>query len=164
MSATVFDFDASFEFTRRPRSVPGDLRIAWRISVLLLGLYKSRGKRASYYKIHVLNDLFVNPSACGKLRNILNGDLPAIVWRTRVDPSLNRATDFLVGEGLSNWTEASERANLVLTAKGIQRAESLFELADVLSAEKEISSEFSMKLTESFVRSLYFNRFETDED
>lgn len=160
MSATVFDIDGSFEFAQRPRPVPGDLRIAWRMSVLLIGLYKSRGKRASYYKLHVLNDLFVNPIAAKKLNRIINNEIPPITWKTRIEPALNRATDFLVGEDLAKWTGSSSRATLVLTQDGIEAASRIDKNDELLPLEKSIAAEFSMKLTENFVRTLYFNRYQ----
>lgn len=156
----LFDFGGAFEFAQRPRPIPGDLRVVWRISALLVGISKCRGQRASYYKIHVINDLFANPKSVDKLRRILNREASALEWRTRIEPALNRATDYLVGEKFAYWTEASSRATIVLTADGVAAAKVINDTADTLEMEKKIATEFGTKLTEAFVRSLYFNRYE----
>jgi hypothetical protein len=91
---------ATFSFRSRPGSVPGDLRISWRLAVVLLILKYSRSKRASLPKLHLLNDAIRSKSAMEKLAEIVTGNRSVQDWRIRVEPALGRALDFARGEGL----------------------------------------------------------------
>ena len=46
--------DGPFALTSRPEPVPGDLRLGWGIALVVLLLGKSRAKRASLQKLHLL--------------------------------------------------------------------------------------------------------------
>ena len=72
-----------FSFTSRPVPVPGDLRINWRLAVILLMLDSSRAKRASLAKLHLLNDAVRSPQSLAKLNDILIGAGDPLSWRSR---------------------------------------------------------------------------------
>ena len=63
-----------FSFRARPLPVPGDLRINWRLAVILLMLENSRAKRASLAKLHVLNEAVRSRTARATLESILDSD------------------------------------------------------------------------------------------
>jgi hypothetical protein len=46
--------DGPFELLARPEPLPGDLRLAWGLALVLLILGRSRGKRASLQKLHFM--------------------------------------------------------------------------------------------------------------
>ena len=46
--------DGPFELSARPEPLPGDLRLAWGMALVILILGRSRGKRASLQKLHFM--------------------------------------------------------------------------------------------------------------
>lgn len=139
-------------FTRRPKSVPGDLRIVWRMSVTLLAMNYSRGKRASLAKLHIVNDALRNQNARSKLVSLLKKEIPLLSWRVRVEPAFSRNLDFMAAEGLIEWVIANERSSLKLTQRGILAAQVLEENEDVLASEKQFLKTAMKSLTEDLVR------------
>lgn len=148
------DPDASFVFSERPKPCAGDMRISWRISVTLLALLHSRGKKASFAKLHVLNDALRSQASRDKLEAILEEKLPAYTWRLRVEPAFTRALDFLVGEGFADWSFSSNRTALTLTEKGIQVAKEIDSIGDVLVDERCFLKGMASKITEGFVQNM----------
>lgn len=139
-------------FKRRPKPVPGDLRIVWRMSVTLLALNSSRGKKASLAKLHIVNDALRNPTSREKLSAILANEIPLLSWRVRVEPAFSRNLDFMAAENLIEWLIANERSSLKLTQKGILAAKSLEDDDETLLEEKSFLK-FTMKsLSEDLVR------------
>jgi hypothetical protein len=56
MQASLRDLllDGPFELSARPEPIPGDLRLAWGIALVILILGRSRAKRASLQKLHFM--------------------------------------------------------------------------------------------------------------
>lgn len=146
------DTDTSFVFRERPKPCAGDMRISWRISVTLLALLYSRGKKASFAKLHVLNDALRSQESRDKLEAILEEKVPAYTWRLRVEPAFTRALDFLVGEGFADWSVTSNRTTLILTKKGIEAAKEIDTFGDVLVDERSFLKGLAAKITEGFVK------------
>jgi hypothetical protein len=142
-----------FSFKQRPVPVPGDLRIVWRVALILMMLDYSRSKRASLAKLHIINDA-VRSDRKRDLDMILKGAAASLPWNLRVEPAFARAVDFVVGEGLATWTKASGRAALQLTKLGIESAEAVKNQADALIEEREIISEFAPAISEGAIISL----------
>jgi hypothetical protein len=157
MSAQLPQAD-QFSFVRRPVPVPGDLRIAWRLSLILLMLGASRGNRASLAKLYVLNDALKSASARVRLRNIIQFIEPPSSWRVRVEPALGRAIDFVVGEKLATWAEVSQRAGLQLTPAGLKAVDHLRKAEDALRDEKGFLEDLARPVTEGFVSALLSTR------
>jgi hypothetical protein len=143
-----------FSFVRRPVPVPGDLRIAWRLALLLLMLRSSRSNKASLAKLHVLNSALRSSVARQRLNNIIASLEAPLNWRLRVEPALGRAIDFLVGEKLAEWTEVSDRSGLVLTAAGVTAADGILANKEVLLVEKDFLETTGRKITEALITSL----------
>jgi hypothetical protein len=142
-----------FSFQRRPVPVPGDLRIAWRVALILIMLGSSRSNRASLAKLHILNDA-VRFKQQGHLKAALadmHGDLP---WDFRVEPAFARAIDFVVGEKLAAWTKATGRAALQLTKGGVEAMDAVMGLEGALVTEREIISGLAKAITETRVGNL----------
>lgn len=141
-------------FTRRPKPVPGDLRITWRLSLTLLALRYSRGHRASLAKLHMLNDALRSEPSKQKLSDMIDGKTPYVYWRMRVEPAFSRNLDFLVGEGFANWMVSAGRTTVKLTAKGKEAAKTVDAANDALQSERSFLSTTGKKVTEGFVRSV----------
>ena len=147
-----------FSFVRRPVPVPGDLRIAWRLPVILLMLAMSRGKRASLAKLHILNGALRSSVGRVRLSNIVTSATPASSWQIRVEPALGRAIDFLIGAKLAQWTEVSKRIGLELTVSGTKAAEQLLKLDDALNDEREFLKSVAGGVTEGLVSAVIGSR------
>jgi hypothetical protein len=143
-----------FSFVRRPVPVPGDLRIVWRLSLLLMILGTSRSKKASLVKLHVLNDAVRSHAVVAREKNTPEDGTPAPSWRVRVEPALGRAIDFLVGKKLAAWVEVSNRTGLQLTAAGIKSAEALLKNDTAMKEERALLGAVAKDVTESFVTAL----------
>lgn len=151
--------DGRFSFQRRPIPVPGDLRIAWRVSLILLMLAASRSSRASLAKLHILNDA-IRSNQVRWLKAATDADARTLPWNLRVEPAFARAIDFVVGERLAAWTKAGGRASLQLTASGMAAATTLEQFQDVLQDERAIIAEHARKLTEIRVTALLGGRLD----
>ena len=139
-------------FTRRPKPCAGDMRITWRLSLVLLALHSSRGSKASYAKLHVLNDALRSTEAQERLIEIIEGRMPPLSWQLRVEPAFTRALDFVVGEKFAIWSIANGRTSLKLTDAGRVAAKTVWEDSSVLHQEKEFLSAHARAITEAFVQ------------
>jgi hypothetical protein len=143
-----------FSFAEQPLPVPGDLRISWRLAVILLMLANSRARRASLAKLHVLNYAIRSPHARDRLLRILAGREHALNWQMRVEPAFGRAVDFTVGEKFASWSRVSARTGLELTDSGCGAATMVTETADLLTDEKVFLADVGKGITEQFITGL----------
>ena len=103
------DRSPALVFNPRPKSVPGDLRISWRLSMTLLVLRYCRANRASFVKLHVLNGALRSASPRRRLVEYLDGQVTVDSCTIRVEPAFSRNLDLLIGKGLGEWFVASGR-------------------------------------------------------
>jgi hypothetical protein len=158
MSEEVLATTPEFSFELRPTPVPGDLRISWRLSVLLLMLFNSRGKKASLAKLHMLSDAVRSVAARKHLETIISTGSAPPTWRVRVEPAFGRAVDFLIGERFANWIHVGNGAGLELTDKGVQAAKALQKIPDALSGESEFLTHAAKQLFEAVVARVLLRR------
>ena len=142
-----------FSFRRRPVPVPGDLRIAWRVALVIAMLGSSRAHRASLAKLHIINDA-IRSGQQDRLKSILSGTHAAVPWNLRVEPAFARAVDFVVGEKLAIWTKATGRAALQLTKTGVDAAAAVLGIEDALVEERAAVAELAKLLPEARVGAL----------
>lgn len=142
-----------FSFKRRPTPVPGDMRIAWRVSLIVLMLAASRSSKASLAKLHILNDA-IRSNQVARLTEATAAGSKILPWSLRVEPAFARAIDFVVGERLATWTKAGGRASLQLTATGTAAATELERVEDAFEIERKIINEHARILTEGRVSEL----------
>ena len=109
-------------FHSRAKSVPADLRISWRLSMTLLILRHSRGRRASFAKLHILNDALRSDAARERLVAVLDGELDFGLCTIRIEPAFSRGLDLMIGKGLAEWLVASGRLSVGLTVSGTEIA------------------------------------------
>ena len=141
-------------FRRRPKAVSGDMRIGWRLSIMLLMLYYSRGKKASLAKLHMLNDAMRVNTSKDHLNKLLVEEQEVYSWSIRIEPAFARALDFLVSEGFADWGVANDRTTVKLTKSGISAAEALSESEEIFLEEKKYLKVVAKKLTEQSVVSV----------
>jgi hypothetical protein len=137
--------------------VPGDMRIAWRVSLILLMLAASRSSKASLAKLHILNDA-IRSNQIDRLKDATTSWAKILPWNLRVEPAFARAIDFVVGERLATWTKAGGRASLQLTISGTAAATELEGIENALELERIIITEHAKKLTETRVSELLGER------
>jgi hypothetical protein len=143
----------AFSFRSRPISVPGDLRISWRVALIVLMLGTSRGRQASLAKLHVLNDA-IRSNAADQLHLIATGQVAIMPWNLKVEPAFARAMDFVVGDKLAEWSRAADRTALKLSVKGSEAFKKIIAEGEVLALEKSIIQTYAKDITESTLTSV----------
>ena len=139
-------------FHARPKSVPGDLRISWRLSMTLLALHYCRQKRASFIKLHILNGALRSSVARVRLIEFLNGNFDYEACTIRVEPAFSRNLDLPIGKGLAEWLVASQRLSVQTTSRGIEVAEVIDAKDDLFTEEKEFLANIGRRVTEGIVQ------------
>lgn len=147
------ELDVPVIFRQRPISVPGDLRPAWRISVIVLMLRKCclQG-RSSLRRLHVLSWAVRDAVVANALIRAIGGEVPPDTVLVRIEPALNRAVDFAIGEGLIR-RQSSDRVEL--TADGKDFADTILKDTIVLGYEKQFIERIGFKVTEDFVKRMF---------
>jgi hypothetical protein len=133
------------------------MRIAWRVSLILLMLAASRSSRASLAKLHILNDA-IRSNQVGRLSEAIDAAAKVLPWNLRVEPAFARAIDFVIGERFADWTKTGGRASLQLTQRGLTAAAEIEKVDGVLEQERAIVSDHAKKLTEIRVSALLCER------
>jgi len=89
-----------FSVTQRPEPIPGDLRLGWGVSLLLLVLASSRGQRCSLQKVHFLAHLSRTAKSRQQAREVLARLRAPVDLSIRIEPWVNRAAAFAAASGL----------------------------------------------------------------
>lgn len=143
--------DGPFALTPRPESVPGDLRVAWGIALVVLILSKSRGKRASLQKLHFLAHSARTRQARLEAQQVFSRERRPSDFVVRVEPWLNRAMAFARGEGLIDLEKGKSAK---LTPRGLQVCEVLYQNTAMCVAEKAFLEEVGGKATEAAIEKI----------
>lgn len=122
---------AGMTFTRRPTSVPPDLRPEWRVPLLLLLVNHCRGQLVSREQLHVLNSAVLSEGSRRALLAALDGRMLPQIPMVQFEPALERAIDLCIGFGLLHGTpngrlQLSDLGKLVVNA--IEADDELFTL------------------------------------
>jgi hypothetical protein len=133
MEILLARIDIPFTFRQRRTPLAGDLRPVWRISLILLMLMHSRGKKATLQKLHVLNSACRSVSTRRDFLRYVQGEARKDEIIPRLEPSLNRALNLARGEGL---IEIENGKNIKLTAAGLRMAKQIDEMSECIDAEK----------------------------
>lgn len=140
-------------FRQRPISVPGDLRPAWRISVIVLLLGKCcRQGKSSLRRLHVLSWAIRNELVADAIVRAIDGEVPPDTVLVRIEPALNRAVDFAIGQGLIR-RQSSDR--IELTADGKDFVDAILKDTLVLGYEKQFAERVRFAVTEAFVKRMF---------
>lgn len=143
--------DAPFSFSVRPEPIAGDLRMSWGISILLLSLLYSRGKRGSFQKLQFLAHSVRIPEGREDVRSLIDGKLRPSDIAVRVEPWLNRAVSYAHAFKL---VSVDKGKTVSLTNKGIETATEIQNL-DALSEEGTFLREITPKLTEGLLTKIW---------
>jgi hypothetical protein len=126
--------DGPFELQKRPEPLPGDLRLAWGMALVVLLLGCSRGKQASLQKLHFLAHSARTRETRRDAQRLFNGDLSPSAFVVRFEPWLNRALAFSKAAGLVDF-ERGKSAKL--TAEGVAVFDKLNKDGGLLTEEKD---------------------------
>jgi hypothetical protein len=154
--------DVPFTFRERSTPLPSDLRPAWRIAVLLLLLDNCRGAQATLKQLHVLNWAIKDRGSQLAFLEFIHGEVLPSQVIVRYDPSLNRAIDFALAEGLvlqnmdelGNATAAGSH-RLALSKAGRAIATEILSQSDCMAVEKDFLAAIGHKITQGEVESLF---------
>lgn len=147
------ELTTDFLFRKRPVPIPADLRPGWRIGVILLMLRKCcRQGRTSFARLHVLNwGIRTEENRQALLRAVAGTTTPGSLL-VRIEPSLNRAVDFAIGEELLRRV-AGDKVELI--EKGILVADEIDDRQGIFLSEKGFMNSLGKKLTESIVNQMF---------
>jgi hypothetical protein len=143
--------DAGFSFVRRPNPVDGNLRLAWRLSLLVITLgLCCRGGRSSLRRLQVLNWAVRTPRSRSTFLSALEGRSRPQDVLVRTDPILNKVLQYARGEKLIDHPRA-DRAQLT----ELGRAASREILADqsCLATERTFFESIGQRVTEDWISS-----------
>jgi hypothetical protein len=148
---------ASFSFTRRPTSLPPELRPMWRVAVVALILHICcRGSRSNLQRLYVLNWAVRTPEARSEFSELLDGKLKPSDVIVRFDPGLLRAIDLATGAQLvkrigGDKFELTERghtfAKAVLDSGGFETEKQYFDSIRRRVPESKIQQIMNMDAT-----------------
>ncbi|NVK19176.1 MAG: hypothetical protein HWE30_10810 [Methylocystaceae bacterium] len=99
-----------FSVTQRPEPIPGDLRLGWGVSLLLLVLASSRGQRCSLQKLHFLAHLSRTAKSREHTREVLARRRGPADLSVRIEPWVNRAATFAAAGGIVHIREGKALA------------------------------------------------------
>lgn len=140
------ELNVAFTFTRRPTPVPGDLRPVWKLALVILILHFSRGKRSSLERLHLMSWASRTRASRYETKMWLRGASQKQELVPRIDPSLNRAVDFAIGEGL---IAIKSGKSFVLTEIGDDLASEVVEYRESFTNEIEFLEEVSKFATQT---------------
>lgn len=142
----------SFVFKQRPRAVEADMRLSWRVPLVVLLLDKCHGRRATIRQLHVLEWSARTVGGQEAFLALLDGDLDPEGVVVRYDPTMHSVVALAEGFGLLR----RDRGYAVkLLRAGSAMAQELVE-ADLYSAQRaflnRIPGKVSSKLVEEMLR------------
>jgi hypothetical protein len=140
--------DGPFELTSRPEPVPGDLRLAWGMALVILILGRCRGKRASLQKLHFMAHSTRTHEARAETTRVLEGRLPTSTLIVRVEPWLSRALAFAHAAGL---VKLERGTHAKLTDEGIIALNRMSAADSVLADEKAFLDTWGPRATETVI-------------
>lgn len=145
------DWIPKFTFVRRPMPVPPDLRPAWKLLTLCLILARCcRGQKAHLNKLFLLSWCLKSEEARSSLLSFLDGKRQPESVIIHIDPSVNRALDFGIADGIFSLVSGK----IALTDKGKLAARELEKMTEVLDTEKRFLSAVGNRLTDDTVKQL----------
>lgn len=152
MAESLSHFNRPFVFRRRPRDLPGDLRVVWRVALIVLILGEcSRGQKASLKKLHALNWICYSAENRERFKAVIEGHSQPDDLIMRIEPSLNRAIEFAVGEHLAEWINGNR---VKLTSHGKSFLESIKAGNECMLIERDFLKQIKSEATEASLERL----------
>ena len=152
MQASLRDLllDGPFELSARPEPIPGDLRLAWGIALVILILGRSRAKRASLQKLHFMAHSARTRTTRDQAQGLFDGTRSPADIIVRVEPWLNRALAFARAAHLVSL----EHGGHALTDSGIQTFEHLSSAETLMVEEKAFLEDIAKRATEGAIEKI----------
>lgn len=151
LETSLLKIDVPFTFTRRPEPLPPDLRPNWRVAMLLLLLRSCRSEKASLEKLHVLNWAIRTPESRRRFLAYVKGEGNPDDVIIRFEPGLNRAIDFVRGEGL---VKIENGKRVKLTDRGSSIAQQIDRIEDCMAEERKFLEEVKPFVMEKYIKAL----------
>jgi hypothetical protein len=136
---------AVLRFSDRAASIPGDYRVSWRLSIVVLLLQRGRAKSLQLEHLHVLWWAVRSAATRELLLRFLDGNGRPDEMLVRFDPSLSVTLDLAIGAGL---VDVDSNGKVTVTATGIALAASLRD-EPVLTAEKQFIEQLPRSITKA---------------
>jgi hypothetical protein len=140
--------DGPFELSARPEPLPGDLRLAWGIALVILILGRSRAKRASLQKLHFMAHSARTRATREQAKRLFVGGLSTADMVVRVEPWLNRAISFATAARLISLEHGGHAR---LTESGIQAFDKISEADSIMIEEKDFLDAIARQATEGTI-------------
>jgi hypothetical protein len=168
MSSTVLEdtIDVPFTFRQRPTPLPCDLRPAWRLHLLVLIVDRCWGGKATLEQLHVLNWASRTEETRAAFLQFIRGRRAPNQIIVRYDPSLSRAAQLALAEGIvvrferqltlaMNSEPSSTPYRLALTEKGRRLVREIAGMKDCFIEEKRFFDAIRRKVTQTEVEALF---------
>jgi hypothetical protein len=139
-----------FTVMARPEPIPGDLRVGWGQSLLIMVLASARGQRCSIQKVHFLAHLSRTGVLRDRTREVLARKRDSIDLAVRIEPWVNRAAAFARANGL---VEVREGKALALSDEGMAAAMTIRK-EGLLAEETAFLDEVGRFVTEQVVEKI----------
>lgn len=138
-------------FTRRKEAIPGDLRIAYRLALLVLLLYRFRSNTAALEHLHTMWWAVRSEETRQLFLRWYDGDKRPDEIIVRFDPSLSVTVDLGLGAELIQTTSTG---SVALTEKGVAYVVDLWSEANVLREEKAFLNRLPRKMSQRVLKEL----------
>lgn len=141
----------SVSFRARPDPIPGDLRLAWRLTALSLVLHRCRAYTAHAAHLHLLVSALRSPTIQGVILRSLSGGSTPHDFVVRFDPSLTRTISLAVATEL---VERTPSLTYKLTPGGRVLAESVLADRSILVQEKKFLDRLPRRISQRSLRAV----------
>lgn len=142
--------DVPFSLERRPQTLAADLRSGWRLPVLLLILARCRGNSASLQQLHVLMWAARSTVSQRTFLSALRRESRPSHAIVRFEPSVIRALDLAVGEGLATL----DSARITLTDKGRQFHAEIQSDPELFVSQKVFLEDIGGKISQRMIQDI----------
>lgn len=141
-----------FTFSQRSDPLAPDLRLHWKVPMLLFILSFCRGKKSSFKMLHVLNWVIKTPENQNRFFSYVTGEESNNIIVARFEPSMNLALDFAKGEGLVEFIGGK---SVKLTGKGLAVAKSIYSDKECFIEERNFLTKIKPFMKENKIDSLF---------
>jgi hypothetical protein len=149
LGSTLMELASGVSFARRPNPIAGDLRLSWRLPLLVMTLHLCcRNGQSSHKRLHVLNWAARTAMGQRQLLAVLEGRRRPQDVLVRTDPVLNQVIEYGLGEGLLEFPRGDR---VRLTEAGRRLAREVVEAEECLDSEKHFLHQLGRDVTEDWV-------------
>jgi hypothetical protein len=145
------DTFATPKFRRRPTAIPGDLRIGWRVSAMVLVLDRCRAKTANLEQIHLLTWALRSAKTRELIARWFHGSQRPDDLIVRFDPSMTRTIALCVA---GEVVRRNANQTITLIRPGIELASEIMNHAELLAPEKAFLSTLPNSITQRSIQAL----------